>query len=35
MNTILELQKVETTQGETVNKDWSTVSNHCNNTNGD
>ncbi len=35
MNSILDLQKVETNQEEAVNKDWSTVSNNCNNnTNG-
>ncbi len=34
MNAILDLQKVETAQEEAVNKDWSTISNDCNNTNG-
>jgi hypothetical protein len=31
MNTILELQKLETESNEGSNKDWSTISNTCNN----
>lgn len=31
MNKILELQKVETPETATVTRDWSTISNTCNN----